>query len=94
MSPKNYSISGKLADKFQDSPITPLIALVAVLLGIFAVFVTPREEEPQIDVTFANVYIALPGSSAKEVENLIAYPAEQVLDSTCIFHLTPWFGHY
>ncbi len=77
----NYSISGKLADKFQASPLTPLIALVAVLLGIFAVFITPREEEPQIDVTFANVYIALPGSSAKEVENLIAYPAEQVLDS-------------
>jgi len=76
-----YSISGKLAEKFQLSPITPLIALVAVLLGIFAIFITPREEEPQIDVTFANVYIALPGASAKEVENLISFPAEQVLDS-------------
>ena len=76
-----YSLSGKLADKFQNNAITPLIALVAVLLGVFAIFVTPREEEPQIDVTFANVYIALPGASAKEVENLIAYPAEQVLDS-------------
>lgn len=77
----NYSISGKLAEKFQQNPITPLIAIVAVLLGIFAILVTPREEEPQIDVTFANIYIALPGASAKEVENLIAYPAEQVLDS-------------
>ncbi|HFC30077.1 MAG TPA: efflux RND transporter permease subunit, partial [Oceanospirillales bacterium] len=76
-----YSLSGKLANKFQASPITPLIALVAVLLGVFAIMVTPREEEPQIDVTFANVYIALPGASAKEVENLIAIPAEQVLDS-------------
>ena len=76
-----YSISGRLADFFQNNPITPLIALVAVLLGIFSIFVTPREEEPQIDVTFANVYIALPGTSAKEVENLIAFPAEQVLDS-------------
>ena len=75
------SFSGRLANKFQNNPITPLIALVAVLLGIFAIFITPREEEPQIDVTFANVYIALPGASAKEVENLIAYPAEQVLDS-------------
>ena len=76
-----FSISGRLADKFQNNPITPLIALVAVLLGVFAIFITPREEEPQIDVTFANVYIALPGASAKEVENLISYPAEQVLDS-------------
>ncbi|MCF6288301.1 MAG: efflux RND transporter permease subunit [Proteobacteria bacterium] len=77
----NYSISGRLADKFQANPITPLIALAAVLLGLFAVFVTPREEEPQIDLTFANIYIALPGSSAKEIENLIAYPAEQILDA-------------
>ncbi len=76
-----YSVSGRLADFFQNNPITPLIALVAVLLGIFSVFVTPREEEPQIDVTFANVYIALPGASAKEVESLISFPAEQVLDS-------------
>ncbi len=76
-----YSISGRLAEKFQANPITPLIAITAVLLGLFAVLVTPKEEEPQIDVTFANVYIALPGASAKEVENLIAYPAEQVIDS-------------
>jgi multidrug efflux pump subunit AcrB len=75
------SLSGRVAQKFQDNPITPLIALVAVLLGAFAILITPREEEPQIDVTFANVYIALPGASAKEVENLISYPAEQVLDS-------------
>ncbi|MCF6300803.1 MAG: efflux RND transporter permease subunit, partial [Proteobacteria bacterium] len=75
------SLSGRLADHFQANPMTPLIALTAVLLGIFAIFITPREEEPQIDVTFTNVYIALPGASAKEVENLIAYPAEQVLDS-------------
>lgn len=76
-----YSISGRLADQFQSNPITPLIAIAALLLGLFAVIVTPREEEPQIDVTFANVYIALPGATAKEVENLIAYPAEQVIDS-------------
>lgn len=76
-----YSISGRLANQFQANTITPLIAIVAVLLGIFAILVTPREEEPQIDVTFANIYIALPGASAKEVENLIAYPAEQVLDA-------------
>jgi multidrug efflux pump subunit AcrB len=76
-----YSISGKIADKFQANPMTPLIAIMAVLLGLFAVLITPREEEPQIDVTFANVYIALPGASAKEIENKISFPAEQVLNS-------------
>ncbi len=77
---KKFSISGRLAETFLNNQLTPLIALVMILLGIFAVVVTPREEEPQIEVTFANVIIGLPGASAKEVEQLIAIPAEQVLD--------------
>ena len=72
-------ISGRIARFFQDSQITPLLALVALLLGLFAVVVTPREEEPQIDVTMANVLIPFPGASAKDVESLVATPAEQVL---------------
>ncbi|MEN9783720.1 MAG: Efflux pump rane transporter BepE, partial [Pseudomonadota bacterium] len=72
-------ISGRIARYFQDSQITPLLALVALLLGLFAVLVTPREEEPQIDVTMANVLIPFPGASAKDVESLVATPAEQVL---------------
>jgi len=72
-------LSGRLARFFQDSQLTPLIALVALLLGLFAVAVTPREEEPQINVTMANVFIPFPGASAKDVEVLVATPAEQVL---------------
>lgn len=72
-------ISGKIAQKFLRSEMTPLLALVGILLGIFAVLVTPREEEPQIDVTFANVFIPYPGATAVEVENLVSTPAEQVL---------------
>jgi multidrug efflux pump subunit AcrB len=72
-------ISGRIARFFQDSQLTPLVALVAFLLGLFAVAVTPREEEPQINVTMANVLIPFPGASAKDVETLVATPAEQVL---------------
>ena len=72
-------ISGGLAARFQDNALTPLLALAAMLLGIFAVIVTPREEEPQIDVTFANVFVGFPGASTTEVENLVALPMEQVL---------------
>jgi multidrug efflux pump subunit AcrB len=72
-------ISGSLAARFQDNALTPLLALAAMLLGLFAVLVTPREEEPQIDVTFANVFVAFPGASTTEVENLVALPMEQVL---------------
>ncbi len=72
-------ISGKIAALFQRSQMTPLIALIAFLLGLFAVLVTPREEEPQINVTMANVFVPFPGASARDVENLVARPAEQVL---------------
>lgn len=71
--------AGRLAQLFLESEITPLLALVGLLLGVFAVLITPREEEPQIDVTFANVFIAYPGASAREVEHLITTPAEQIL---------------
>jgi multidrug efflux pump subunit AcrB len=72
-------ISGRIAKTFLQSQMTPLIALLAFLLGLFAVMVTPREEEPQINVTMANVFIPFPGASARDVESLVATPAEQVL---------------
>ncbi|MDX1252659.1 MAG: efflux RND transporter permease subunit [Gammaproteobacteria bacterium] len=76
---ERMGISGAIAKKFLHSQITPLLALVGLLMGLFAVLVTPREEEPQIEVTFANVFVAFPGATAKEVESLISTPGEQVL---------------
>ncbi len=78
-SPTKLGLSGRLAAAFQDSKLTPLLALTALLLGLFAVLVTPREEEPQINVTFANIFVPFPGASATEVENLVATPLEQIL---------------
>jgi multidrug efflux pump subunit AcrB len=72
-------ISGKIAKYFLHSQMTLLLAIVAVLIGTFAILVTPREEEPQINVTMANVMIAYPGASAKDVAQTVATPAEQVL---------------
>ncbi|ODU06266.1 MAG: multidrug transporter AcrB [Thiobacillus sp. SCN 63-1177] len=72
-------LSGRIARFFLTSQLTPLIALIAALLGLIAILVTPREEEPQINVTMANVFIPFPGASAKDVEALVATPAEQVL---------------
>jgi multidrug efflux pump subunit AcrB len=72
-------ISGRIARTFQATEITPLLALAGLLLGLFAVLVTPREEEPQINVTFANVFIPYAGASAKEVESLVTTPAEQIV---------------
>jgi len=76
---EKMGVSGRLAAAFQSNAITPLLALVALLLGLFAVLVTPREEEPQINVTMANVLIPFPGASSQTVQNMVARPAEQVL---------------
>lgn len=75
----SLGISGRIAAAFQTNALTPLLALVAMLLGLFAVLVTPREEEPQINVTMANVIIPFPGASSTDVQNMVARPAEQVL---------------
>jgi len=71
--------SGAIAKRFQDNKLTPLLAITGLLMGFFAVLVTPREEEPQINVTFANVFVPFPGASAVEVENQVAIPMEQVV---------------
>lgn len=72
-------VSGRLARFFLKNQLTPLLALTALLMGVFAVLVTPREEEPQIDVTFANILIPFPGASSRQVENLVSIPMEKVL---------------
>lgn len=72
-------IAGRLARYFQGATITPLLALIGLLLGVFALIITPREEEPQIDVTMANVLIPFSGASVKNVEQMVSSPMEQIL---------------
>jgi multidrug efflux pump subunit AcrB len=76
---ERLGFSGRVARLFLDSSLTPLLGLTALLLGLFAVLVTPREEEPQINVTMANVIVPFPGASAQQVESLVATPMEKVL---------------
>jgi multidrug efflux pump subunit AcrB len=76
---EKLGFSGRVARLFLDSELTPLLGLAGLLLGLFAVAVTPREEEPQINVTMANVIVPFPGASARQVESLVATPMEKVL---------------
>lgn len=75
----NLGFSGKIARFASRSQLTPLLALFGLVLGIFAALITPREEEPQIDVTMANVFVPFPGASARDVESLVTAPMEQIL---------------
>ncbi len=70
-------LSGRIAALFIGSKLTPLIMLGALLLGLFAIVVTPREEEPQIIVPMADVWLPFPGASAKIVEEQLTKPFER-----------------
>ena len=75
----NFGLSGRIAAAFYRSRLTPLLALIGLLAGVFAAVVTPREEEPQIDVTMANVYVPFYGANVADVENQVTVPMEEVL---------------
>jgi len=75
----SLNIAGKLARTFLKNPLTPVIALTLMLMGLIAVLFTPREENPQIDVPAANVIVMYPGASSKEVQNIIVDPLERTL---------------
>lgn len=76
---KKLGLAGRIASHFIDSKLTPLIIIASVLLGVFAVIMTPREEEPQIIVPMVDVFVQMPGASAKEVENRVTTPMEKLL---------------
>ncbi len=72
-------VAGYLARLFINSKLTPLIVVTSVLLGLFAVLMLPREEEPQIKVPMVDVMVSMPGFSAKEVEERATRPMEKLL---------------
>jgi multidrug efflux pump subunit AcrB len=72
-------LAGKIAHAFIDSKLTPLLVITSVLLGVFAVIMLPREEEPQIKVPMIDVMVAMPGANAKEIEERVTRPMEKLL---------------
>ena len=76
---KEVGLAGKLARAFINSKLTPLVIAAAILLGLGAVLLLPREEEPQIVVPMIDVFVEMPGASAREVEERVTRPMEKLL---------------
>ncbi len=72
-------IAGRFAAAFLDSRLTPLLTAAAIMLGAFAVFALPREEEPQIIVPMIDVMTPMPGASPAEVERRVTAPLEKLI---------------
>lgn len=79
MNPTKHSFTDKIVRVFLESNLSLVLILLSVVVGFAAVFMTPREEDPQIIVPLADVYVNFPGHSAQEVEQLVATPLEKIL---------------
>src|SRR5262245_35727513 len=76
---QEHNFTNKVVKVFLDSHLSVILILLATILGVAALWLTPREEDPQIVVPLADIYVNFPGHSAGEVEQLVATPLERIL---------------
>ena len=76
---ENPGFAGRMAAAFVDSKLTPVGILASLLLGLMAIVMLPREEEPQIKVPMIDVMVSMPGATPKEVEERLSIPMEKLL---------------
>jgi multidrug efflux pump subunit AcrB len=72
-------IAGRTAHAFVQSKLTPLFITTALLLGVFSIWKTPREEEPQIAVPMLDVMVQMPGATPAEIEQRATIPMERLI---------------
>ncbi len=74
-------IAGTIAKLFINSKLTPLLMATFLIVGVYSSFLIPREEEPQIDVPLANIFVSYPGATPTEVESRITKPLEKIVSN-------------
>jgi multidrug efflux pump subunit AcrB len=74
-------LAGNIGKLFINSKLTPLLMIAFLVIGFYTASLTPREEEPQIDVPIADIFIGYAGASAKEVETRVVKPLEKILSN-------------
>ncbi|MCT4588108.1 MAG: efflux RND transporter permease subunit [Carboxylicivirga sp.] len=73
--------AGTLARMFIKSKLTPLLMVAFMIIGVYSSYLTPREEEPQIDVPIADIFVGYPGASPKEIESKVVKPIEKIVSN-------------
>jgi multidrug efflux pump subunit AcrB len=74
-------LAGKIAKGFINSKLTVLLMVVFMVIGVYSSFLIPREEEPQIDVPMADIFVGYPGASPTEVESRVIKPLEKLFSN-------------
>ncbi|MBW2659689.1 MAG: efflux RND transporter permease subunit [Deltaproteobacteria bacterium] len=75
----HLGFAGRMASVFIESKLTLIIIIGSLLLGMMAIALLPREEEPQIKVPMIDVMVSMPGATAKEIEQRVSIPMEKML---------------
>ena len=76
---KSLGIAGRIARLFISSPVTPMLLIAALLVGLMGLFFTPRQEDPQISVPMVDIFVQYPGASAEQVSSLVTEPLERIM---------------
>ena len=71
--------AGRIARMFINTPVTPMLLIACMCLGLIGLFFTPRQEDPQISVPMIDIYVQYPGASAEQVESLVTEPLERIM---------------
>ncbi|MFK5880003.1 MAG: efflux RND transporter permease subunit [Flavobacteriaceae bacterium] len=74
-------LAGKIAKGFISSKLTVLLMIVFMVIGVYSSFLIPREEEPQINVPMADIFVGYPGASPTEVESRVTQPLEKLISN-------------
>ncbi len=76
---KSLGMAGRIACNFIDSPITPLMMVAALFIGLLGLMFTPRQEDPEISVPMVDLFVQYPGASAEQVNSLVTEPLERIM---------------
>ncbi len=72
-------VAGNMAKAFVHSPLSPLFFIAMLATGIIGLILTPRQEDPQISVPMADIFVSYPGASAEEVGSLAIEPLQRIM---------------
>ncbi len=74
-----FDMAGAMAAAFIHSPLSPLLLVASIAVGILGLMMTPRQEDPQISVPMVDIFVSYPGASAEQVASLVASPLERIM---------------
>lgn len=76
---EDLGLAGKIACTFIDSPISPMLMIATLAIGLLGLFFTPRQEDPQISVPMIDIFVQYPSASAQQVTSLVTEPLERIM---------------